>query len=272
MGMTSAMRRFIREHRRSRLVGMGALMAEKYLRAYMNEDFWDLELNGERFVLSEVAAWAAQRSINIWDVGAHRGGWALAAHEVVPRARITAFEIVPETFEQLRSLASANPWLDAHNVGLSAQGGTVVVHWNRDHDSTSSITPRANHRLFAGHVDPVTCRVTTGDEVSHATGIVPQVIKIDVEGHEMSVLRGMEAMLGSSDATVMIQFEYGSTWLPAGATLDSAYRLLNDLGFDVGRLYPEHVEFRTYGVEDDHFRMGNYIAVRDRRLRAQLLA
>ena len=61
----------------------------------------------------------------------------------------------------------------------------------------------------------------------------------------------------------MIQFEYGDTWLPAASTLEAAHAFLTSCGYKVGRLYPNHVAFKTYSYADDHFRMGNIIAVKD---------
>ena len=67
-----------------------------------------------------------------------------------------------------------------------------------------------------------------------------------------------------------MQFEYGSTYVPAGATLREVYGLLGDAGYRIGRLHPDHVDFQAYALELEHYRMGNYIAVRDPDLVAVL--
>jgi hypothetical protein len=38
--------------------------------------------------------------------------------------------------------------------------------------------------------------------------------------------------------------------------------LLNDLGYVVGKLYPNHVEFKDYALDDENFFGPNYIAVK----------
>jgi hypothetical protein len=96
----------------------------------------------------------------------------------------------------------------------------------------------------------------------------PDLLKIDVEGHEASVLRGCQAILRSEAAPIMIQLEYGLTYLAVGTTLLQIHDLLP--GYSIGRLFPNHVEFRPYDLFDDHFRMGNLIAVRDEALKSLL--
>lgn len=39
------------------------------------------------------------------------------------------------------------------------------------------------------------------------------------------------------------------------------YEFLTPGGYIVGRIYPKGVIFKNYEVEDDHFRMGNYLAI-----------
>jgi hypothetical protein len=139
--------------------------------------------------------------------------------------------------------------------------------------TANSIAPRLGGEHFRGASEArqVHCPVTTGDlMISRSQALPPTFLKIDTEGHELSVLRGCAALLGGPQAPVMIQFEYGATYLPSGTTLHSIDALLGQNGYSLGRLYPDHVEFKTYDFDDDHFRMGNMIAVRDLGLKAAL--
>ncbi len=61
----------------------------------------------------------------------------------------------------------------------------------------------------------------------------------------------------------LIQFEYGDTYIPAGKTLYGIYQILAPLGYRIGRVYPDHVEFKDYDFCDEHYRMGNYVAVKE---------
>src|SRR5690606_28408736 len=91
----------------------------------------------------------------------------------------------------------------------------------------------------------------------------PSLLKIDVEGNESAVLEGGRKLLMGDSAPDLIQFEYGDTWIPFSTLLSDTHAFLWSCGYSIGRLYPEHVEFRDYILEDEHFRMGNYICVKD---------
>ena len=62
----------------------------------------------------------------------------------------------------------------------------------------------------------------------------------------------------------------GSTYLPSGSTLKQVYDLLTPMGYAIGRIYPNHVDFRDYVYTDDNFRMGNFVATRSKELRQRL--
>lgn len=252
-------RQAIRRNRRSGLLRLAASACEKYLRAYHNEGFWDFDRNGEAFALNAYARWSGSRPIRLWDVGAHRGEWADAAHAIMPAASIHSFEIVPELAGELAD----RDWLTVHRVGLSDFAGETDVHWNRASDTTNTINPFRD-RDAAADTQVVRCPVTTGDEMMSRIG-APNLLKIDVEGHETHVFRGCRQLLSSEAPPEMIQFEYGSTYLASGSTLGEIYVLLT--GYQIGRLFPDHVDFKPYRRTDDDFRMGNMVAVRDPALR-----
>ncbi|GMN03281.1 FkbM family methyltransferase [Erythrobacter sp. MTPC3] len=244
---------------------MLADISTKYLRAYYNEGFYEFAENGESFALRTFAEWAGNNVGVIWDVGANDGGWATEAVGFFPEAKIHSFEIVPTIADTFEKQFSSNPNVALHRFGLSDHECTVDVSYNVKYHSTSSINYRATDE-FGTDIKTVECSVKTIDAVI-ARGLAPPVLlKIDTEGHDLSVLRGGKQLLTSGNAPAMIQFEYGETWLPANETLENCSRLLTEAGYRLGRLYPTHVEFKDYGYEDDHYRMGNMIAVRDDRL------
>ncbi len=265
--MFAGARQFIRVTRRSKLLTALASCSEKYLRAWYNEGYFDFSKNGEGFALKTFAAWNGAKPVWIWDVGAHKGQWASAAHRLVPSAYVTSFEILKPLAEQI----VPEQWLKVENIGLSDQVGAIDISWNKSHSSTSSIAPRTGSRWFSNSdIEIVRCSVTTLDVYAeHHTP--PTLLKIDTEGHDACVLAGGEKLLSSPDAPAMIQFEYGDTWLPAGKTLLQVQNKLESLGYSVGRLYPNYVHFKKYEYTDDHFRMGNMIAVKDDRLKRMLL-
>ncbi len=261
----------IRGNRRAAPFRVLASSAEKYLRAYYNEGFYDFSRNGEGFAISTFARWKGDDPCTVWDVGANKGQWAQTAHSILPAARVVSFEIIPALADQIGEAAGTADWWTVEQVGLSNEPGEVEVTWNAVHDSTNAIAPDPDSRWFAhGDVSRIICPVTTLDDYWKKAGEGPDFLKIDVEGHDWAVLEGGERLLSGSSAPEMIQFEYGHTWFGSQRMLGPVQRRLEGFGYEVGRLYPDHVDFRPFAAGDEHFRMGNMIAVRDNSLKALL--
>jgi FkbM family methyltransferase len=199
----------------------------------------------------------------VFDVGANRGEYAKAVLRLAPDAIVHCFEIVPAVAALLKDALADRPAAHVHDFGLSNAAGEAAVSWNRAWDTASAIVARAGDPLFAdSEVTTVMGRVDTGDAVAARLAVAAiDLLKIDVEGHELEVLLGFRETLRSAGRRPrVIQFEYGATWLPARHNLQEAYALLEPLGYRIGRLYPDGVEFKPYAFADDHFRMGNYVA------------
>ena len=266
VSVARAFHKVIRENRRKQPFRLLAEYSTKYLREYYNENHWDMANNGEAFALSIFAQQQQSDDLVIWDVGANNGGWASEATRIFPKASIHSFEIVPDIADKFEQRHGSNRQLTLHRFGLSAAAAIVDVTYNTEDSSTSSITYRATDQ-FGTRMKAVPCEVRTVD-IAIESGIpAPVLLKIDTEGHDFSVMRGATKLLHGPDAPLMIQFEYGDTWLPAKETLEECQRFLTEAGYMVGRLYPNHVEFKDYEYRDDHYRMGNMIAVRDSHLR-----
>lgn len=259
-------RALARRNRSSRIVRHVARQCEKFLHGFYNEGFYDFDDNGEARVIEMVARARPDDPPVVMDVGANRGDWAKAVLARRPDAIIYCFEIVPAIADDLREAMADRPGVRVCDYGLSSTSAEKQVFWNQTSGTESSITPRLGDPLFAGsEVVPVTARVDTGDAVLGRLGISRvDLLKIDVEGHEIEVLIGFRGALASSALRpLVIQFEYGATWLPPRHTLHEAYALLRPFGYAIGRLYPEGADLKPYSFADDHFRMGNYIAVQE---------
>ena len=246
-----------------------ASASEKFLRAYYNENFWEFGANGEHFALQTFASWCQECPV-VWDVGANKGQWAAQTRQLLPGAIVHSFEILPPIADAWEARLGDVEGVHLHRLGLSERPGTTEVTWNRACDVASSINIR-RHGGPGGNFASMTCAISTADLMLEDEGLpAPALLKIDTEGHDAAVLRGARRLLASARAPAMIQFEYGDTWLPAGETLERVQEQLEQCGYRVGRLYPDHVAFKRYEYSDDRFRMGNMIAARPPELIAAL--
>lgn len=260
----------IRNNRRSPWARSVAHWAERYLNAWHNTGFYEFDRNGERFVLDVLRRTFPDRALTIWDVGAHTGDYAEAAHDILPDARVISFEILPPIARRLKERGFSDSWFKLLEVGLSDRQGSTTVHWNKRFDTTNSIDRHEGAMFAHTDVEQVECPVATVDSLIAEGVASPDFLKIDVEGHEGAVIAGAAATLASANRPTLIQFEYGSTWIAGSRTLCAVQGLLERAGYAVGRLYPDHVAFKAYDYADERYRMGNMIATCDKRLQAAL--
>lgn len=130
---------------------------------------------------------ALRENEHFLDVGANIGSYSVLA-AAGPRARVTAIEPIPETYSKLLDNIYLNRLgsnITAHCLGLSAKKG--VLRFSSDLDTVNHVLAE-NETVKATEVQVVRLDDLLGEDC-------PVVIKIDVEGHELSVLKGGLAFL-----------------------------------------------------------------------------
>ncbi len=118
------------------------------------------------------------------DVGANIGWLSLvAAHKVTSQGQIYAFEPVPSTFEILKSNTELNQFtqISLNQFALGNKAEFVTIYPEKDNRGGASIL---NHQSEKG----IQIEVKKLDDLNIDTTI--NVIKIDVEGFELDVLKG----------------------------------------------------------------------------------
>jgi FkbM family methyltransferase len=259
-----AVARFVARHRDHFLLERGAWLARRYLVHYGNQNY-DPRSNGEARVLRAMGGLGAWR---LFDVGAHTGEWTALALSCVPGAEVHAFEVVPDLAARSAERFADLQAVTINAVGLGDRTADVEVRFFPGTPALSSL-----HDL--PHEAPSEIRVgrtIAGDVYCEAHAIDRiDLLKIDVEGHELSVLRGFDRLL-SAGVVRAVQFEYGWASIYTKSLLNDLYGYFAERGYVVGKIFPRTVRFRPYGVLDEDFLGPNYLAVRegDNDLRAAL--
>jgi FkbM family methyltransferase len=137
------------------------------------------------------------------DVGANRGQFTLYALARFPSAHIIAFEPLPGAREQMMRLFREEDRVEVVPFALGETEGEVVMHLSAREDS-SSLLPIGGRQVsaFPGTEEVGTTRayVRTLDSVLADRELMdPALLKVDVQGFELPVLRGAEQTLGSFD-------------------------------------------------------------------------
>lgn len=246
---------FVARNRRSRWLRRLAGLCRRYLAWYGNLDY-ELSTNGEDFVLQTLGRFGPHV---IFDAGANVGAWTLAARRRCPTARVFCFEIAAPTFAELAENTAGMQDVHCENVGLSDTAGEIRI---RHFEGASALTTASvyPHNLASVELD---ANVVSGDVYAAAHDIDHiDLLKIDVEGMEDSVLRGFDGML-SRRAIDVVQFEYGRVNILSHFLLADFYDFFRRRGYVMGKVFPTFVDFRPYDLVDEDFLGPNYLACRE---------
>ena len=158
-----------------------------------------------RLVARLLAQGVAPRTVV--DVGANVGQFAIAAAKLLPVKRIYCFEPVPETAERLRRATAGLAVVRVHAVALGDECGELDFHLNRHSHSSSALRLTAAHQAAfpeAREVAVAPVPVRKLDDVFLGITLEPPVLlKLDVQGFELRVLRGGTATLQNVDYVVL---------------------------------------------------------------------
>lgn len=180
------------------------------------------------------------------DVGANLGFYTCVARRFLPTgAEVHAFEMDVDNYAMLEK-----------NVGLNPSGHAVTTNHaavsDRDHPLTYRRPPRGNHPALSlyeatpeeGALD-VTVPAVRLDDYFGDRAVRPDVVKIDVEGAELDVLRGMTSLL--PDVQRMYVEVHPENLAVAGQSADEVMQLLGEQ-FEL-YLLPGHRGQRRHGWE-----------------------
>jgi len=203
------------------------------------------------------------RQIHVLDVGANVGRWSGAMLTAAQQAgrlgdlHLHAFEPSSYTFAILSEALDGHP-VSLHCAALSDRCGSAALYVLAPGAGANSLHAPAGPST-GGQIENVA--TTTIDSYIDRSGLEHvTLVKIDAEGHDLAVLRGAQALFTQKRISV-VQFEYNHRWVYARAFLRDAFELLEPLGYRLGKLTPQGVEFYPgWDAELEKFVEGNYVA------------
>ncbi len=220
---------------------------------------------GAKSIGSEVSA--VSRFIKggvVFDVGSNKGDYTRAILSKLGGeiTRLYCFEPSPKLVS--RYLQFDDPRITVVQCALGKTPGSTTL-WVSDTDSgLSSMTKRRLNHFNIEMKDGGVINVDTVDSFAKANEVnVIDLLKLDVEGHELDVLEGAHNML-SQNKIGCIQFEFGGCNIDTRTFFqDFWYLLAVKHTFSLFRISPfGPIRVKKYREIDETFLTTNYIAVR----------
>lgn len=164
----------------------------------------------------------------VFDIGANMGTHGIPLDTVAGETgTVVCFEPHRKTFDALVENIERNDAerVVAERLALGATSGEAELYVEEDEPGVGS------HSLIRRATEIQTTekvKILTGDEYVEANGLTPDLMKIDVEGGELSVLRGFPWTLSEHKPSLIVEVH-------GGVSTDEVQGLLEEYGYSLTR-------------------------------------
>ncbi len=225
--------------------------------------------NGEENFVSGFMNSVKREDPVIFDVGANIGDYSelFVKDFHGEKYSLHLFEPQKSCFVDLEKKFKGNKNVNLNNFGLSRSEDSVMIYKDSDKSGLTS--------LYKRNLDFYDMKMNVEEkiELKRADSYIKMnnishinLLKIDVEGHELETLSGFGEYL-NVDFIDYIQFEYGGSNIDSHTNLLDFYNLLLPLGFKITKMMPKCLELRDYDPRLDNFVYSNYVVVSSRLLK-----
>jgi len=201
--------------------------------------------------------------MTIFDVGAHRGGYAKCVRRFNDSARIVAFEPHPTTFKVLQeNIKDLN--IETYNIALGNRSDVAMLYDYKQKGGSEHASLYESTIADMYHEETQCYRVgvdTIDDVMSRLRIASIDLLKIDTEGNELAVLQGAISAIKERRIKV-IQFEFNATDIYSRVFLRDFFELLE--GYKFYRLIQDgKIAFNKYdALTCEIFAFQNIVAIR----------
>lgn len=165
----------------------------------------------------------------VLDVGGNLGDFAASAYSHWPAARITSFEPIPIIAARQRERARGR-WT-VEEVAISDRNGNLTLHVCVNQHSASTVMPPGSTRRAAFGIRDrfeemnVPCAPLDA-YLGTVNGAGRLLVKIDVEGHERSLLDGADRTLNAATAVMCEVQQDADIFIgaPSAESVDGVFR------------------------------------------------
>jgi len=195
----------------------------------------------------------------VFDIGANVGEWSSTLLEIEPDASVVCFEPSQVASEILSERFSRISNVRIVQIGIGKQRETTQLWADRAGSGLGSLSRRRLDHFGIDFSFTEKVEVTTLDEWTGINDIYPDLLKLDIEGHELDALNGSTETL---EHVSVVQFEFGGCNIDTRTYLQDFFYFFTERNFRIFRLGPNGVlPIRRYSERDEVFITSNFFAV-----------
>lgn len=210
--------------------------------------------------IAEILKQKSIKDVVAIDAGANEGDWSIELLAAFPNSRIAAFEPSKAAYAKLSNRFKNIPNINCQNLALGKENSNQVLYSDKEGSGLASLTKRRVDHFGIDFLHHENVEVTTLDKWTSINGFEPQLLKIDVEGHELDVLKGSIQTLTKLE---VVQFEFGGSNIDTRTYFQDFWYFFNDINFSIFRIAGSSlIPLMDYKEQDETFRTTNYLAVR----------
>ena len=239
------------------------------LQSILEIDMQQMQGKGSGGGMTEVEArmaldFISQRGITkpiVLDIGANIGSYSEAIRKFAPQSTVFAFEPSSVARKSLEDRFKADSSVTIVPFALGSKNSKETLWSDSPGSELASLTKRRLEHFGTDFNESESVEVMTLDSWASSTKVAPSLIKMDVEGHELDVLKGGFKTLALAK---VVQFEFGGCNIDTRTFFQDFWYLFAEAGFTIYRISesgPIHIP--RYSELDEVFRQTNYLAVRE---------
>jgi FkbM family methyltransferase len=210
----------------------------KYAKLLQTPACWPALMHGVAATFDHDSALGRDSYATVIDVGANKGQFAIYARIRWPNAQLICFEPLPEPRAKLVHVTRGRA--EIHDCALGAEAGEGRMHIATRTDSSSLLALGARQKEIFGMEESGEFQVPIKrlDACLPTPLPRPVLLKIDVQGFELEVLKGATVLLPRLDA-VYVEASYVELY--EGQVLhEEIARYLTAAGFSLDGRYNTH--------------------------------
>lgn len=211
---------------------------------------------------------SASDTLCLFDVGSNQGQFLQLIDRslVATPHRVHCFEPSPSAFAILQKNAGKRSDVVFNNIGLGEVAGEFDLYSDEAGSGLASLTKRRldHFGLDFSHRERV--QIQTLDSYCSQCSITNiDLLKLDVEGHELEVLNGGARMLAERRIKI-VTFEFGGCNIDSRTFVQDFYYFFNSHGMSlIFRILPsgDLQQIKKYNESLEQFRTTNFLVLRE---------